>query len=386
MKVIQGTRECAPSEVGYDETRLDAVNGFFQCMIDNKVIHGVSYRLARNGKVFASAALGSRHYKKSDVLLKPETNFRIASQTKMFAAFAIQLLVEDGLLSVEDKVADYLPQFDSAPYNEITITHLLTHTSGLSPEGSIPDKYRTGAWEFIEEQAKIDGLNTDWLAAGLKCGLRRPPGTEWQYCSFGTVILGAVITKLTGINCEKFILDRICKPLRMDSTTFDPSYEALNNGVIFDKYTEDEIKNTKKKNNEKSVWDDVPRVGGGLYSNTADLIRFGIMMSQWGQYDGVRIIGRKAIESMIEQRLFNIPNFCWGANDNDRRYGLGVDLRRFPGSLTSVGTYFHEGAGHSVMIIDPVEKMVCSCVYPWVKDWDAACNGRLSNVIWSGLI
>jgi len=93
MKVIQGTRECTPSDVGYEESRLGAVNEFFQRMIDNKVIHGVSYRLARNGKVFASAALGSRHYKKPDVLLKPETNFRIASQTKMFTAFAVQLLV-----------------------------------------------------------------------------------------------------------------------------------------------------------------------------------------------------------------------------------------------------------------------------------------------------
>ena len=103
MKIIQGTRECAPSDVGYNESRLGAVNEFFQRMIDNKVIHGVSYRLARNGKVFASAALGSRHYKKPEVLLEPDTNFRIASQTKMFATVPVYIRgLQTGMLHATD--------------------------------------------------------------------------------------------------------------------------------------------------------------------------------------------------------------------------------------------------------------------------------------------
>jgi CubicO group peptidase (beta-lactamase class C family) len=379
MKIIQGSVECAPADIGYDAVRLDAVNAFFARMIENKAIHGVSYRIARRGKTFAAAALGSRHYKDPGKLMQPDTGFYIASQTKMFTAVAIQMLVEDGLVSVEDRVAKYIPQFDGAPYDGITLIHLLTHTSGLYPEGSIPDKHHIGAWDHISRQSEADGKDTDWIAAGLRGGMRRPPGSEWQYCSFGITVLGAIVEKVTGIQSEEFILGRICKPLGMDSTTFDPTPEMVRESIIFDEWAE-------KRDEDKGIWGMIPRVSGGLFSNTADLVRFGAMLSQWGRLDGTRVLGRKAVESMTEHRLFGVPDRCWGSMENDRQYGLGVDMRRFPGALTSHGTYFHEGAGHSVLIVDPAEEMVCSCVYPWVGEFDGDCNGRLYNVMWSGLI
>lgn len=154
MNVIQGSVDCKPGEVGYDGTRLDVVNNFFAGMIERKVIHGVSYRLARHGKTFAAASLGSRHYKKPDVLMQPDSVYGIASVTKMFTAVAIQILAEDGFLSVEDKVARYLPQFDGEPYNQIALLHLLTHTSGLYSEGSIPDKHHEDCFAHIERQYK----------------------------------------------------------------------------------------------------------------------------------------------------------------------------------------------------------------------------------------
>jgi CubicO group peptidase (beta-lactamase class C family) len=117
------------------------------------------------------------------------------------------------------------------------------------------------------------------------------------------------------------------------------------------------------------------------------MARFGMMFQQKGRFGDVRILGRKAVELMATHRLQNVPDFCWGANEKDRKYGLGVDMRKFPGTLYSHGTFLHEGSGHSVLIIDPAEEMVCSCVYPWVNDaFDMDCNSRLYNVIWSGII
>jgi len=386
MDIRRSKTECNPSDVGYEESRLDTVNRFFERMINDKIINGVSYRLARRGKVFAAAALGSRHYTDSNLLMESDTIFRIASQTKMFVSIAIQMLVEDGLLSVEDKVAKYIPQFDGAPYNEISIFHLLTHTSGLYHEGIIEDKHHISSWEHISRQNEIDGANTDWIAAALSAGMRRNPGEEWQYSSIGYAILCAIVEKVTDTGSKEFIINRICKPLGMNATTFDPSLEELRNRVIFDEESEDEIKDLASGNKrENGVWDVMP--GASLFSNTNDLLRFGLMLSQWGRLDGVRILGRKTVETLSTQRLFNVPNYCWGANDTDRKYGLGVDMRHIPGSLISPGTYFHEGAGHSVLIVDPVEEMVCSCVYPWVNnEWNADCNNRLYNVMWSGVI
>jgi len=244
-----------------------------------------------------------------------------------------------------------------------------------------------GAWDHISKQNEIDGKETDWIAAGLRAGVRRPPGVEWQYCSFSIEILGAVIEKVTGIGSRRFIIDRICKPLGMDGTIFDPTFEMLQSAVVFDEESEEDLESLEQGiTQDNGIWDILPCAASGLYSNTADLIRFGIMLSQWGRCDGVRILGRKAVESLSTQRLHNVPDYCWGSTEKDRKYGLGVDMRRFPGSLTSPGTYFHEGAGHSVLIIDPVEEMVCSCVYPWVNgEWNADCSNRLYNVMWSGL-
>jgi CubicO group peptidase (beta-lactamase class C family) len=387
MEVRKGIVDCSPADVGYDGSRLDAVDAFFTRMIEQGIIFGVSYRLARRGKTFAAAALGSRHYQKPEILMQPDSGFSIASQTKLFPAVAIQMLVEDGLVSVEDRVAKYIPQFDGAPYDEITLIHLLTHTSGLYPEGSIPDKHHIGAFGLIERQFEKDGMETDWIAAGLSSGLRRPPGTEWQYCSFGIAVLGAVIEKVTGVKSEDFILGRICKPLGMTGTTFCMTKDMARNAVVFGEWNEKTIEKVERgEKREMGMWDLIPPVAGGLFSNTADMVRFGSMLQNGGKLGDARILGRKAVESMTEHRLFDVPDRCWGSVENDRSYGLGVDMRRYPGSLTSHGTYFHEGAGHSVLIADPAEGMVCSCVYPWgPDDWNNDCNGRLYNVMWSGL-
>lgn len=388
MNIIQGTVDCTPEEVGYDASRLDAVNKFFERFMEQNVIHGVSYRLARRGKTFAAAALGSRHYEKPDILMQPDSVFGIASQSKMFAAVAIQMLVEDGLLAIEDKVAKFLPQFDGAPYDQITLFHLLTHTSGLYPEGSIPDKHHVDAFGHIEQQYKTDGKDVDWIATGLRGGMRRKPGEEWQYCSFGIMVLGAVIEKVSGIKAEDFIIQRICIPLGMSNTAFKLTADMARDAVIFDDWWTRLVKAASDGDPlEEEMWDILPGTAGSMISTTADLIKFGIMLQQGGRLGDARILGKKAVESMATQRLFGVPDYCWGSNTAERRYGLGVDMRRFTGSLTSPGTYFHEGSGHSVLIVDPVEEMVCSCVYPFVGGtWNGDCNNRLYNVMWSGLI
>jgi len=388
MKIHYEKTDCPAAEVNYDSRRLDAVNKFFTRMIENKIIYGVSYRLARRGKIFAAASLGGRHYNNPGFPMLPDTPFGIASQTKMFTAVAVLMLAEDGLISIDDTVAKYLPQFDGSPYNEITLMHLLTHTSGLYPEGSIPDKHHVGAYEHIRTQYDQDGASTDWIAAGLRGGMRRKPGTEWQYCSFGITVLGAILEEVTGIKYKTFIIDKICTPLGMTSTTFDPSPTTAKNAIVFNEWNEkflSEVENGIKS--DEGPWDIMPSAASGLFSTTEDMVSFGIMLEQKGRVGDVRILGRKAVELMATQRLFNIPDICWGSDEKDRKYGLGVDMRRFPNAFYSPGTFLHEGSGHSVLIVDAAEEMVCSCVYPWVDGkWNGDCNGRLYNVMWSGLI
>ena len=386
MKVFSGRTDCAPEEVGYDSRRLDAVNEFFARMIRDGIIFGASYRLARRGKVFAAASLGSRHYAKPDMEILPETPYRLASQTKVFTAVAIFMLAEDGLVSIDDYVRKFLPQFADAPYNGITIAHLLTHTSGLYPEGSIPDAHHIGTYEHIEREFEKNGDAADWIAAGLRGGMRRKPGEEWQYCSYGIQVLGAIVEKTTGMKFKDFVLEKICAPLGMTATAFDISPETAARALVFSDRDEKNLAEIQARKRGSSHWDLVPPASSGLYSTAEDMIRFGMMLQNGGRLGDVRILGRKAIDVMATQHLTNVPNFCWGGNEKDRKHGLGVDMRRNLGAFFSPGTIHHEGAGHSVTLIDRAEEMVCTCVYPWVTEWNGDCNFRQFNVMWSGLM
>ena len=70
-----------------------------------------------------------------------------------------------------------------------------------------------------------------------------------------------------------------------------------------------------------SFWEKVPSTGGGLRSTTSDLIRFANMTLNGGCLDNARILGRKTIEVMTTQQLKNVPDYCWGSNEPDRKYG-----------------------------------------------------------------
>lgn len=389
MNVIQGVVDCLPAEAGYDASRLDALNRFIGRMIEQKSIHGAMYRLARHGKTFASAALGSRHYKDPDVLMQPDSVFGIASQTKVFVAVSVQILVEDGLLSVEDKVAKYLPQFDGPPYNEITIFHLLTHTSGLYPESGIPDMHHVSWREYVEQEYTKKGKKTDWIAAGLHGGMRLKPGQEWQYCNFGFQVLGAVIAKISGLPARAFFVERIFKPLGMTETCSpsDVAAELAQRAVVFNEWDEEWMRRAEEgKAQPSGMWSILPGTSGGMLSTTSDMLRLGQMLLNKGRLNGARVLGRKAVESLTELRLTNTPDNCWGANAPNRRYSLGLDMRYVMGALPSAEMDFHEGAGASMLIIDPREEFVGSWVIPWVGDWDNDCSRRIINTVFSGII
>ena len=89
----------------------------------------------------------------------------------------------------------------------------------------IPEEHSPSPWAYIEEAAKNwkAGEKFDWLTPALSCGMRREPGKEWQYCSFGFAVLGAVIGKVSGMKAEDYIDENILKPLGLQDTFFLPA-------------------------------------------------------------------------------------------------------------------------------------------------------------------
>ncbi|MCL2802321.1 MAG: beta-lactamase family protein, partial [Treponema sp.] len=322
----------------------------------------------------------------------------IASITKVFTAVAIMKLVEDGLTRLDVPVGEILPQFNTPPYNGVTLFQLLTHTSGMHTDGGCFDnKYQSNYWKLIENAYKLcdpeKKKDFDWISAGLGTignGFRTKPDTEWAYCSFGFVILGAVIEKLTGIHANKYIEDFICKPLGMKDTTFNLTPEMAKRYITTDEEAEKHLSDVINGKPIEPHWIgdelNIPSTGGGLDSTSYDVNIFGNMVLSNGTLNGTRILGRKAVEKMTSIAV-DYPNYCWGANEKKRFYGIGFDMRNGPAFTFSDGTYMHEGAGACSLIIDPKEELVAAWIVPFAKEgWFSRALFNVQNIIWSGLL
>ena len=111
------------------------------------------------------------------------------------------------------------------------------------------------------------------------------------------------------------------------------------------------------------------------------------MMLSNGRLGDVRILGRKTVEKMTTYSLHNIPDYCWAANEPDRQYGVGFDMRKGLAYHYSEGTFMHEGSGACSLIIDPKEEMVACWFVPFIGDnWYSHGLYNVTNIIWSGLI
>lgn len=397
MNVINGKTDCNPIETGYDESRIEVLNTHLDRLMSKKMIHGAVYCISHKGKVIAHGALGRNNGLGLDVPMKPETVYGIASITKTFTATAIMQLVEDGFIRLNTSVGEILPQFAEKPFDKITLWHLLTHTSGLYPDGGcFPEAAPKDAWELIDLAAeKWDGKSDfDWISTGISAGLRRPTGTEWQYCSFGFALLGEIITRVSGMHAHEYIEEKILRPLKMTDSSFYFNADTAARAFCFEKEEKEQIDMiaSGEKNGREgygNIWDKVPETGGGLISTAYDLIRFANAFIYNGRFDGARILGRRSVMKMSTVQLHNIPDCCWTAEEPNRRYGVGFDIRRGPAFSYSDNTILHEGAGGSALYIDLEEELAAA----WFAPFDVGANGwtaeslyNVQNIIWSGLM
>lgn len=396
MSVYKGKTDCLPEETGYDSSRIEMLDKRLLEMVAGKIIHGASYCISHKGKVIAYGAVGRNNGMGIDSPMLPDTVFGIASITKTFTATAIMQLIEDGYIRLNTYVGEIIPQFAEKPFDGITLWHLLTHTSGLYPDGGcFAESAPPDAWELIEAAAeKWNGEGEfDWISAGISGGLRRRTGSEWQYASFGFSILGEVISRVSGMNCHDYIEERIIRPLKLTDSGFYYTAETAARSFFkegskeyFEKIARGEA---VERNGSSSVWDKIPNTGGGIHSTVYDLVRFGNAYVNGGRLDGARILGRRSVERMSTVQLHNVPDHCWNADELNRLYGIGFDIRHGQAFSYSDRTIMHEGAGASSLDIDLDEQLTAAWFVPFdtgANGWSAEPLYNVQNIIWSGLM
>jgi D-alanyl-D-alanine carboxypeptidase len=183
--------------------------------------------------------------------------FRLGSLTKQFTAAAILQLMERGRLALDDKVARHFPDAPTA-WADVTLFHLLTHTSGIPSYTSLP--------HFFAQDARRDRSPRELIALTESMPLDFPPGSAFKYNNGGYVILGHVIEHLTGQSYETYVRENILEPLGLRNT----GYEHVE-AIIPERVPGYRLKNGKIENAGFLAMS-VPYAAGAIYSTLDDLL------------------------------------------------------------------------------------------------------------------
>jgi CubicO group peptidase (beta-lactamase class C family) len=194
------------------DTALDSrVDAYIDSQLKAQHIPAFGLGVMRDGHIIKARGYGVANVE-LNVPATAETIFQTGSVGKQFTATAVMMLVQDGKLGLDDKISRYFPEAPPA-WQDITVRHLLTHTSGIADYGAEENTMTKGVIDFRKDYTE-DELVRIFAALPLDF----PPGTKWSYSNTGYVLLGVLIHRVTGQFYGDVLQERIFKPLGMTAT------------------------------------------------------------------------------------------------------------------------------------------------------------------------
>jgi CubicO group peptidase (beta-lactamase class C family) len=231
--------------------RIDA---YIKSEMLRQQIPGVSLAVVRNGRIELLKSYGLSNVE-HQIPVKPETVFQSGSIGKQFTATAVMILVGEGKLSLDDKITKY---FGEAPesWKNITVRHLLTHTSGM---GDYPPDF----------DMRRDHSEDDLFAISKSAPLSFQPGTKWDYSNLGYATLGILIRKVTGKFYGEFLTERVFQPLGMTTARVISEADIVPNRAAGYRLVQGELKNQEWVSPSTNSTAD-----GSLYLTILDLAKW----------------------------------------------------------------------------------------------------------------
>ncbi len=210
----------------YSKDKVQEIDNVVKTIYNNGQFSGIVL-VSVKGDVIYRNAVGYANLEDS-IPNTIDTKFRIASFTKPFTSMLILQLVEDGIIKLDGKLIDYLPEFNITEGDKITIRQLLTHRAGITGHPRIPNLID------IEQQYYT---RRDFLELIMQYDLIYEPGKRIEYSNFGYGLLGLVIEKVTGKSYDEVMFEKICKPAGMTNTLSDITEMPIEKRAIG--YTDD---------------------------------------------------------------------------------------------------------------------------------------------------
>jgi uncharacterized protein YbbC (DUF1343 family)/CubicO group peptidase (beta-lactamase class C family) len=326
--------EAAPS---LERAKLHKIDTEINQAIDDEKCPGAVVWV-EHGKSHYWKAFGNRALEPEEELMTRDTIFDLASLTKVVAGTpAIMILIERGQVKLDAPVHTYIPEFTGDGRENVTVRHLLTHTSGILPD--------------VETKTDWHGRET---AVKKACAekLRSKPGTVIRYSDVNLFLVGAIVERVSGLKLEDFVQKEIYQPLKMVDTGYLPPTNKLS------RIAPTEYASEKPDLMLRGVVHDptARHMGGvaghaGLFSTAPDLARYARMLLNEGTLDGVRIFKPETVKLMTSVQT---------PPEISERRGLGWDIdsgfSRPRGTVFPLGSYGHTGWTGTCMWIDPASK------------------------------
>ena len=385
----------APESVGMSKAALDRVDAYLKNRyIDAGRFPGTHLLVYRRGKIALSSVQGFADLERK-APLKDDTIYRIYSMTKPLTSVAFMMLVEQGLVAIDEPVAKYIPEWKDLgvfvagtspafltrpPSRPMLIVDLLRHTSGLTygfqQRSNVDAAYRADKIGEVEKSGTLQTM----IESLAKIPLEFSPGEAWNY-SVSTDVLGYLIGKISGMPFEQFLKARILDPLGMTDTDFHvPASKAHRFAACYSADPGGGMTFHAGQRREGLTLQDDPTKssflippsfisgGGGLCSTTADYLTFCRALLNGGELGGVRLIGPKTLALMTTNHIPGgrfLPEVSRSlfseATYNGIGFGLGVAVNMRPAETLiagSPGEYNWGGAASTAFWIDPAEELI----------------------------
>jgi len=300
-----------------------------------------SILVARNERIVLHRGYGRLSPQSGAAAVELDTIYLLASITKPVTATALMLLVERGLVSLEEPVSTYIPEFRGEDRKGVRVRDLLSHTSGMPdmlPENTDLRRAHAPLSEFVRKATSTP--------------LLYPPRTDFRYQSMGTLLAGEIVERISGKRLRDFFQQELFAPLGMRN-----SFLGMGGRKIEDTawcQTSGSNPDQQRFGANSPYWRDMGHPWGGMHSTTADLAILLQTFLSHGVYSGKRVLGAATVAAMTRDQ-----NRAIG-----KAWGLGWGLATSPvwcyfGELVSPATFGHSGATGTVAWADPERGLLC---------------------------
>ena len=262
-----------------------------QNVITKELAVGASAGYAINGKVVWASANGFAN-KEANIPFALDTKVRMASIAKPMTALAIMQLVELGKIDLDVPIQTYIPDYPKQENTQITTRHLLSHTSGIPAYKDVKEANTTEAYASLD----------DALVVFKDRNLLFEPGSRFSYTTYGYVVLGVLIERISGMPYETYMQKHIWDKAGMSNTGVDTFGVVLENESQL--YSRKGGKKKPKLVKENNLSNRIP--GGGLFTTVRDMLKFGNAVLQH------QLVSKETLELMIKHHSLEKENNSYG--------------------------------------------------------------------------